>query len=150
MPIGTFAAPIFAGICLLPIAMDIGTRWALLSYLAVCIFAVLFVPDIELVLFFIVLLGYYPILQPKLLPRKHKVLQMALKLALFNLALAAVYGLLLFVLVSPALSAELRSTSLPLTLFLVAGGNITFVLYDNLLDKIRIIYIYRVRKHLFR
>ena len=150
IPIGTFAAPIFAGICLLPIAMDIGQKWALLCYLAVSVISAMLVPDQELVLFFIVLLGYYPVLQPQLAKIKARALRIMVKLVLFNLAVAAVYSILLFLFASPALQQELAQNSVVFWAFLLVLANITFVLYDLLLDKARIIYVCRIRSRLFR
>ena len=150
IPIGTFAAPIFAGICLLPIAMELGTKWALLCYLAVSIISAMLVPDQELVLFFIVLFGYYPVLQPKLAKIKSKVLRMVAKLVIFNVAVAAVYAVLLLLLASPGLIAEFSENGALFWAFLLVLANVTFVLYDIMLEKVRLIYLYRVRKRLFR
>ena len=148
--IGTFAAPIFAGICLLPIALELGGKWALLCYLAVSLISAMLVPDQELVLFFIALFGYYPILQPKIMRIKNRVLRMTAKLLLFNLAVAAVYALLLLVLASPALLAEFNHNSLAFWVVLLLLANFTFILYDILLDKARYIYVSQIRNRLFR
>ncbi|MDL2219507.1 hypothetical protein LJC04_04105 [Ruminococcaceae bacterium OttesenSCG-928-O06] len=150
IPIGTFAAPIFAGICLMPIAMDIGTKWALLSWVAVSLLAGFLVPDIELVLFFALLLGYYPTLQPTLNKIKNKIGRWLAKLGLFNAVVAAVYSLLLFLFTSSALREELTGHGIGFWVVLLVMGNATFVLYDVLLDKVRLVYCLRLRKHFFR
>lgn len=150
IPVGTFAAPIFAGICLLPVAIDIGVKWALVCYLAVSILSFFLVPDLELVLFFIVLCGWYPFLQPYLFKFKSKIISTVLKLLIFNGAVAIVYSLMLFLFTSPELQAQLSASPWWYWAGLLLLGNLTFILYDRLLDKVRILYFCRVRKHILR
>ncbi len=150
IPVGTFAAPIFAGLCIVPIGIDIGPKWAILSYVAVAVLAALLVPDLELVLFFVVLLGYYPQLQPRFLRLRSKILRTAAKLLLFNLSVTAVYSAMLFLFTSPALQTELAGRVPLFWAFLLLLANLTFVLYDILLDKFRILYALRIRGRLFR
>ncbi|MGD9559333.1 MAG: hypothetical protein AB7V55_01850 [Oscillospiraceae bacterium] len=150
IPVGTFAAPIFAGLCLMPIAMDIGTKTALLCYAAVSILGVVIVPDTELVLFFIVLCGYYPILYPTLGRIKSRVLRWVVKLLLFNAAVLAVYCLLFFFFTGPTVLETLTARAPWYWAALLAVGNVTFVLYDVLIDKLKIVYVQRFRKYLFR
>ncbi|MDL2327754.1 hypothetical protein LJC64_03765 [Ruminococcaceae bacterium OttesenSCG-928-A11] len=150
IPIGTFAAPIFAGLCLMPIAIDIGVKWALLCYLAVCLLSFLLVPDMELVLFFVVLLGWYPIFQPVLGRLRSRALRFIIKLVMFNAAVAVVYCILLFLFISPELQQEFSEHGWWYSACLLAVGNLTFFLYDNMLYKVRLVYHHRIRRYLFR
>ncbi len=150
IPVGTFAAPIFAGICLVPVAVELGAKWALLCYAAVSALAALMVPDRELVLFFILLTGYYPILHPRLQKIGNRALRLALKLLLFNAAVAAVYALMFFLFTSPALMQELAGRGQWFWALLLAGGNLTFLLYNRLLLYVRPLYLSRIRRHLRR
>ena len=43
-----------------PGAREYGTRYALTLYVCVAILAVLFVPETELALFYVLVMGYYP------------------------------------------------------------------------------------------
>lgn len=147
IPVGTFAAPIFAGICFLPIAIELGAKWALLCFFAAAFLGGMLVPDQELMLFFIFLLGYYPMLQPTLEKIKPKALCALIKQLLFNLAVAAVYALLYFLFANPGLQAELAENSLWFWALLLGLANITFVLYDMLLHKVRLIYNIYFHKH---
>ena len=151
LPIATFVAPIFAGICLVPVAMELGIRPALLTYVGVAILSAFFVfpVDPEAAFFFIMFMGYYPIIQPYFAKIKSKALRYLLKLGIFNIAIVACYTLLLFVFVSPALQEEFAGFAVWMWLGLLLIGNVLFVVYDILLDKVRIIYIHRVRKQFF-
>lgn len=149
VPIATFMAPIFASLCLLPLAVEFGTRAALLAFAAVSLVSLLVVPDREVVLFFVLLLGYYPILQPVINRLKSRVLRWVLKIGLFNAAVMVVYTLLLLFFAAPPLREELTNSPRWYWAVLLAGGNATFVLYDILVDKTRLIYIHKVRNKLF-
>lgn len=148
--IGTYVAPILAGLVLMPIAMDISRRVAVLAWVAVSALGALLVPDMELVLFFILLFGYYPILYPSLGKIKSKVLRYVVKFLLFNAVVAAVYCLLFFVFSSPALLEEIATNATWFWVSLVVVGNVIFGLYDILIDKVRIIYVHRIRRYFFR
>ena len=63
LPFATFCAPAMGGILLVPIAMECGMRLAWVSYAALSILSVLFVPDKESAFIFVFLLGHYPLLK---------------------------------------------------------------------------------------
>lgn len=149
-PVATFTAPVLASLCLLPVMIELGPKTALLAYLAVSILSFMLVPDQELVLFFVLLTGYYPMLQPKINGLRFKPLRWFFKLLLFNGAVAAVYALLLLLFTSPALQQELASRPWWFWGILLGAGNATFVLYDILLGKVRFVYLYKLRKMIFR
>ncbi len=150
IPIGTYAAPIFAGICLLPIAIDIGAKWAVLCYLGISSLSAIIVPDKELLLFFIFLLGYYPIIHPILNKIPYAFLRYLVKFIIFNAAIFAVYSLLLFIFVSPVLQEELANFGVWYWGVLYLGGITVLFLYDAMLDKVRFLYIHSIRKHILR
>ena len=63
LQIGTYAAPMLAAFLLIPVLEEYGTRYALTLYVCVAILAVLFVPETELALFYVLVMGYYPVRQ---------------------------------------------------------------------------------------
>ena len=63
LQIGTYAAPMLAAFLLIPVLEEYGTRYALTLYVCVAILAVLFVPETELALFYVLVMGYYPVLR---------------------------------------------------------------------------------------
>lgn len=149
-PFATFAAPVFAGVLLLPIAIELGAKVALLAYAAASILCFLLVPDRELCLFFVFLFGYYPILQPSLNKIKRKLPRLAMKLLLFNVAVAAVYAVLLLLMGNPVLLAEFASSPLWYWVGFWAVANVVFVVYDSMVSKLRVFYVARLRKRFFR
>lgn len=150
LPIATFMAPIFAGICLIPLAIELGAKTALLAYLAVSLLSLFLVADREMALFFIFLFGYYPILHPRLQKIKHKAPRVFVKLLLFNATVAAVYSLLLFLFTVPALREEFSNQAPWFWGLVLVVGNITFLVYDILVDKMRFVYVHHVRDKIIR
>lgn len=86
LQIGTYAAPMLAAFLLIPVLEEYGTRYALTLYVCVAILAVLFVPETELALFYVLVMGYYPVLRVKLNGVKSTLLRWVLKFAVFNAA----------------------------------------------------------------
>ena len=84
LQIGTYAAPMLAAFLLIPVLEEYGTRYALTLYVCVAILAVLFVPETELALFYVLVMGYYPVLRVKLNGVKSTLLRWMLKLAVFD------------------------------------------------------------------
>lgn len=125
--IGLYAAPMLAGLCLLPAGRHLGLKYHLLLWLAVSALSFFLVPDIEQNLMFLCLFGCYPILRPALqrLPRLPRLL---CKLLFFNAVSVALEALVLLVLAPEALEP-------PLLLLLLALGNLTFLLYDLLIPR---------------
>lgn len=62
LQIGTYAAPMLASFLLIPVLEDYGKKYALLLYAVVSLLSLFLVPDKELVLFYVLVLGYYPVL----------------------------------------------------------------------------------------
>lgn len=125
--VGLYAAPMLAGLCLLPAGRHLGLKYHLLLWLAVSALSFLLVPDVEQNLMFLCLFGCYPILRPVLehLPRIPRLL---CKLLFFNAVSIALEALVLLLLVPEALDP-------PMLLLLLALGNLTFVLYDRLIPR---------------
>ena len=125
LQIGTYAAPMLAAFLIIPVLEEYGPRYALTLYATVSILAVLFVPETELAFFYVLVMGYYPVLRVKLNGVKSTLLRWVLKFAVFNAGTVLVY-LLLFALLGPAVLDELRRIE--------AGG-----INDELLDVIEMI-----------
>ena len=123
LQIGTYAAPMLAAFLLIPVLEEYGTRYAL---------AVLFVPETELALFYVLVMGYYPVLRVKLNGVKSTLLRWVLKFAVFNAGTVLVY-LLLFALLGPAVLDELLADGIGMLAALLAAGNLSFWLCDRAL-----------------
>ena len=142
IPIGTYIAPMLASMPLIVLLTELPRGLCLGWYAIVAILGVTLCPDKETAFVF-VFLGWYPIARPALdrLPRLPRI---AAKLLIFNLAVAALYALLILVFRLEALVQEAKETGLAMLLVLVVLGNLTFLFYDVLLN--RLTALYRIKR----
>ena len=129
LQIGTYAAPMLAAFLLIPVLEDYGPRYALTLYATV---SILFVPETELAFFYVLVMGYYPVLRVKLNTIKSRWVRWIIKFAVFNAATVLVY-LLLFALLGPAVLDELLADGTAMLAALLAAGNLSFWLCDRAL-----------------
>ncbi len=144
LPVATYAAPIAAGLMLLPVAVELGTPTALVSYAAVSFLSLFTVPDVEATAMFIAFFGYYPLLRRRL-QRLPVLLRTILKYLLFNAAVCAVYAALIFLFSMEALAAEIAGGFGILLLLL---GNVLFWAYDRMIGRLLPAYMLRLRPRL--
>ena len=111
--------------------------------------ALLFVPDKEVALIFVFLLGYYPLAKPKFERIRPAVLRIVCKLLLCNGAVLAMYGLVFLLVPAGSISQELRTTALAVSLATLVMGNVAFVLYDRALHNMLMMYrlVWRPKLH---
>ena len=147
IPFATYALPALAGIVLIPVAAELGTRTAWLTYAVVSMLSLLMVPDKETSLMFIAFFGYYPFLKMKLDTIKYRLPRILAKLAIFNITIISAYCLMIWVLGLSYLSDELQNG---FGIILLAMGNIFFPVYELALRNISLLYHYRIRKTLFK
>lgn len=138
IPIATYVCPMLCSLMLLAVKLSCGDRIGWAWYGAVSILSLLLSPDKEAAAVFVVL-GYYPIIQPKMekLP-----LQFVWKLLLFNIASAMLYAALLFVFGMEQLVAEFQELGIVGLVITLILGNICFFLLDRVLNKLQ----YKFRK----
>ena len=138
------------GILLVPIAMECGMRLAWVSYAALSLLSVLFVPDKESAFIFVFLLGHYPLLKAYLQRIPWRWLRAAVKTAAFNALVFACYGVVLYILPIQAIVQEFAHTA-PLALAgLLALANVCFWVYDAALNNLIRAYALRMRPLLRR
>ena len=140
IPIAMFIAPALAGFLIATVCVECGRTMALTAYAAVSLLALLFVPDKEVALIFVFLLGYYPLAKPWFDRIRPAVLRCVCKLLLCNAAVLAMYGLLLVLIPAGSISQELRATAWIVTLSTLAMGNVAFLLYDRALHNLLMLY----------
>ena len=143
IPLATFACPMLAMVCLLPVAGSYGLGTSLLVYAAVSVLAVLLCADKELALFY-AFLGWYPALRPRLAPLPRP-LRAAVKAGLFALALTAMYALARYVLRLEA--AERSRYAAPMAAALLALGVGVCLAFDRALEVLTARYRQRRRPH---
>lgn len=139
LPIGTYAFPCFSGILLTAIVIDFGIPWAVSVYAGVSVLSFLIVSDKEAALYYVFILGIYPILKSLFERIKLRWLSFALKLVFFNLMAVAAFYLSIYVLSVPLESFSIFGVNMPL-LFLVMG-NAVFVVYDICVTRLVFVYV---------
>ena len=65
IPVLMFVAPAVASLVIATVCIECGRSMAFTAYGAVSLLSVLFVPDKEVALTFVFLLGYYPLVKPE-------------------------------------------------------------------------------------
>ena len=146
IPAALYACPILAMAALLPLRETFGHGAALTAYAAVSILALLLVPDKELALLY-AFFGWYVPLQPFLDGLRPRPLRIAVKLALANLAMLTLYGLLIFVFQLQSVLEELEGLGTLWLIILLLSANCLFVLTDILLHRLSRKWNARFRQH---
>lgn len=127
LELGMYAAPMFAGLCLVPLGEKWGRKYQSLLWAAVSVLSFLLVPNVEENLMFACFFGWYPILRPTL-QKLPKPLRMPVKLLVFNGAVIAVEAMVLLFFVPETLGTALMAA-------LLVMGNVAFVLYDYVIPR---------------
>ena len=134
IPVATFVCPMFCMILLRVVTQLCGSRTGWAWYGAVSLLSLLLAPDKEAAAVFL-FLGYYPILKPAVDSGKAAFL---LKLILFNGAILVMYTLLIHLFGMDQIGAEYRELGAVLTVIMLLLGNITFILLDVVLGRLKL------------
>lgn len=136
--LGMYAAPMFAGFCLLPIGREVGKKYHLMLWLVVSVLCFILVPNVEQNLMYFALFGCYPIFRPAF-ERLAKLPRIILKLLFFNVITVSLEILIMLVLVPESLG-----TAMIIVLLLL--GNLTFIVYDFLIPRMERILAYYLKR----
>ena len=131
IPVATYAAPVLCMLICQVVCRLCGSRIAWAWYGAVAILSLLLAPDKEAAAVFLVL-GYYPILKPKLDHLKGKLLW---KVLYFNGSILALYWVLLNIIGMRQLLSDFEGVGFAMTAVLLILGNVTFFLLDHLVTR---------------
>ena len=131
LPVATYVCPVACMLLLQVVVKLTGSRMGWAWYGAVSLLSLLLAPDKEAAAVFLVL-GYYPILKPKLDKPRGSWLWKGL---LFNGSILALYWILLNLIGMEALVAEFSGMGIAMTAVLLLLGNVTFFLLDHLLNR---------------
>lgn len=149
VPVGTFCCPMLCILLSIPILDVCGTGWLVGWYTAVGILSMLLAPDREAAAVF-VFFGLYPAARPFFEKLRPRLLRVVLKLVLFNLLTAGLYGLLIFVIGMPSVTEEFRQTSSAILLVTLALGNVTFLIFDLLYGRMALLWKHKWKKRLIK
>lgn len=146
-----YTVPAIAGMLLVIIVIEIGLRWAFLTYIGVALLTFFIVPNKESGLLFIAFLGYYPVLKSVLETKlKKRYLQWMSKLIVFNIALAVYYRLVMWLVAAPELAESVDELGRYALYILAAAANAVFIVYDIALTRIINTYLKWFRKKIAR
>lgn len=143
IPIATYALPAVSGVLLVVIVIEMGAKWSWMVYAAVSVLSLLFAPDKEAAVLFVLFFGYYPILKSHIEKRQgKKLLAWVLKFLVFNAAMIASFFIAVKLLSIPEDSFTLFGVYLPWVFLLL--GNIVFLIYDYALSGLILMYIQKL------
>ena len=132
----TYVAPL-AGSVIMIIICDVANRKsAFLTYAAVSIISVFFLPDKECALTYVFFFGYYMIIRDDLGRIKPKLLSFLIKLIIYNAGIISSQLILIYVVGIP-LDNEWGKWGIAL---LIALANLIFVTYELMLSRLIIVY----------
>lgn len=146
VPFAAIACPVLASLVMLPVYIECGRKWGWVWFLSVAILASLIAPDKESAVLF-VFFGYYPLVK-KYFGRLPKVLKYAVKFLYLNLMVLSAYGLMLYVFSLEAVVADFADVEKWTLAAMLLLANISFFLYDVLIDRLEIAYHIRLRPKL--
>lgn len=145
IPIMLYAVPALAGMLFIIPAIEIGTAWGFLCYFVVSVLSLLLPTEREALIVFIGILGYYPIVKMLIERIGNRILEYIIKVVVFNVAIISSYAVIVKIMGIGVFEND--SFSLIATeLFLLAAGNIAFVIFDFALTKLIRAYFIKFRK----
>lgn len=147
IPLATFCCPAIAGLMLIPIFVECGEKLAWAAWAAIALLSLMLCPDKEAALLFL-FIGHYPVLRWRLEQIRGGVRRILAKLGTFNLAVAAMYALCIFVFQLDQVLRDYQEMSAALAAACLLIGNVTLLLYDRLLGVMTRLYVDRLRKRL--
>ena len=131
IPVATFVCPMLCMLLLAFVTKMCGSRIGWAWYGAVAVLSLLLSPDKEAASVFL-FLGFYPIVKPRFDRFRFSVLP---KLALFNVLILAMYGLLIRLFGMDQIAAEFAELGQMLTAVMLLLGNVIFLLLDRVLTR---------------
>ena len=141
LPFGTFAFPTFAGMLLVVIVIEIGYGFSVAVYTVTAVLSFLLVPDKEAALIYTAFLGFYPIIKSLIERLPNKVMQIVIKLILFNACMIGAFFIAINLLSIPKESFNLFGVYLPYVFLIL--GNFAFLLYDFCITRVVTIYLFK-------
>ncbi len=133
--------PLFAGMLMTVVAIEVSSSWAWVTYATVAILSFFITPDKEAAIFFTIFFGFYPILKDTLEKIKSKILKWLLKFVVFNIAIVIIYQLTVKLLGTVDLIEEfgfMKQFMLPGLIIMFNG---IFILYDITLSMVKTAYL---------
>ncbi len=131
-PYLTYAIPAFAGAFLIMVVVELGVKWAFLTYIVTSILC-LIGAEREAMTVYILFFGYYPIIKYVLEKLNKTVVEYVLKIVIVNMSAVAIYFVCTAII---GISAEEFSGGIKYAIpILLVALNIMFIVYDIALNR---------------
>ena len=140
LSVAAYACTAGASLLILIIQEEWGFRHAIVSYVCVSILGILFVPYRRIVLLFVLLVGYYPLVKTRLERIQSKILQLAGKLLLCNGTMVFLFYGTVKLIYTGQLFTQVGQYAKAAAVLFVLLGNVAFLCYDFALTKILRLY----------
>ncbi|MCM1328547.1 MAG: hypothetical protein NC253_03825 [Ruminococcus sp.] len=140
-PTLSMTMPLFAGMLITVVAIEVSSSWSLVTYATVAVLAFFVTPDKEAWLFFTFLFGYYPVAKSYFEKMKFKLLGWLCKLAVFNVSIVIIFNLLNAIFGTVELVEEFEFLHEWVIPALLIAGNLIFLLYDYTLTLVTACYL---------
>ena len=147
-PYLTIAIPAVAGLFVMLVTIELGTKWAVLSFSASAALVVLLPGDIEAKMLYVMFFGYYPILKALFEKPKSRVLEYILKFVTFNVLIVLAYSV-----IGPVIGLEktnLGEFGKYTGVILLLVANVVFPIYDLAVTRMATFYMIRLHKSVSR
>ncbi|MBQ8296234.1 MAG: hypothetical protein IJX77_00445 [Ruminococcus sp.] len=132
--------PMIAGVLMMIIAVEVNTRWALLTYIAVSLLSMFITFDKEAALIFALFFGHYPILRFYIEKIRIRPAKVILKFIIFNVCIIAFFYITVYMFGLDQMLDEMNEFGKYGALIMLAAVNLVFVLYDYNLEICYMLY----------
>lgn len=150
IPIATYAVPCLAAILMMIVMYECGEKNAWLLYIAVSLLSLILISDKELMMLYILLMGFYPMVKCHIDRLNRRIFRIIIKLLLFNTAISAIYFILLIVFPVNEIAAEFAAAGTIINALMILIGNVIFFMLDIVLNKMHFIYVKKLRPKLIK
>lgn len=140
IPAFEYISPAVSGICLWIVAERLGTRYGMMSYLAVGMLCLFISPNYEASMMFIFLLGWYPIARQYFMKLPHALLRWSVKLCVYAAAAISCYWVLINLMGMKQLMEDMGELGEYGPWILLGMGAVAFVMYDIFLGLFKPFY----------
>ena len=148
IPLSTYACPALAGAISIPVIWELGAKPGCLLYLVVSILSLFMSPDKEAAFLFLFLLGWYPILRPRIAALPSLPVRLVCRLGVCGLSMFLLYVVTIRLLGLTAVTEELGGGWL--TAALAVMGCAVFLLLDLALGRLTVLWRRKLRRRFFR
>ena len=137
-----FSIPALAGCLVAILVIEIGYKWAVMSYLVVSVLSLIICVNKEATVIYVAVFGLYSILKSIFETKiKFIVVEYILKILFFNIMISVAYAVIILIFNIPFEGLEdLGKFAIPILYVL---GNFVFIIYDIALTRVLTLYIHK-------